>query len=463
MPLVGSFVMPHPPLAVPGVGMGEEAAIPATLRAYDEASRQIAALKPDTVVIVSPHAMTYYDAFRIGGGERWKTNFEMFRAPEAEVDFVSDLELAEHMAEAGREAGYMTLLEDAGEGETQDHGSFVPLYFIKRHLGKEVKLVRMSFSALDHETHVDYGRAMGRAFDQEEKRIVFVASGDLSHRLRTTGPYGLNRKAPPFEEDVLGYLALGELDKFAELDPDLCEDVGECGIRSICILAGIMEGREFVPRLLSHEEPFGVGYAIASFLPPSACGTEVTLARLALEKYVRREEKFKIEEFKPALELKDRRAGAFVSLHLKADEGKEGELRGCIGTIRASCDNLAEEIIAMAAEAGTEDPRFEPLTVEELPNLTYNVDVLGDAEPAEGLRDLDPVRYGVIVSNGMRRGLLLPDLPGVHTAAEQVAIALQKAGIEQDEPFELQRFEVTRFPDRVELDEHTVFAAKAED
>ncbi len=465
MPLVGSFVMPHPPIAVPEVGKGEEAAIPATLRAFEDAAEIIAALRPDTIVLVSPHAMTYFDAFRIADVKRWKSNLESFNAPEARVDFPYDQELAEFLAETGRKSGFTTLLEDAGESEMRDHGSFVPLYFIQKSVPKSTKLVRLSFCGLDHARHVEFGRVLGKAFDERPERIVFVASGDLSHRLRTTGPYGLNRKAPIFENKVLSYLALGQLEKVAELDPERCDEVGECGIRSICMLAGIMEGRDYVPRLMSHEATFGVGYAIAAFLPPESMHKEVLTARFALESFVRDEQKkdedrtvITPEDVPFISELKKQQAGAFVSLHMKPEKGqKEGPLRGCIGTISASKENLAEEIIAMAIAAGWEDPRFDEMEIDELPNLVYNVDVLGDPEPIEGPEFLDPKRYGVIVTDGMRRGLLLPDLPDVTSIRDQVAIAREKAGISADEDYRLERFEVKRYPDEIMIDENTVF------
>lgn len=134
-----------------------------------------------------------------------------------------------------------------------------------------------------------------------------------------------------------------------------------------------------------------------------------------------------------------RRAGVFVSIK------KHGNLRGCIGTIAPTRANVAEEIRAMAAAAAFHDPRFPPVTADELEELTYSVDILGPAEPAAGLDELDPKRYGVIVRRGMRQGLLLPNLEGVDTAEEQVAIARRKAGIGPDEPVELERFEVARY------------------
>lgn len=137
-------------------------------------------------------------------------------------------------------------------------------------------------------------------------------------------------------------------------------------------------------------------------------------------------------------ELLDKKAGAFVTLY------KGDELRGCVGTITPVRETLAEEIIRNALTAAFRDPRFPPLEEEELTFLTISVDVLSEPEEIESMAELDPDRYGVIVSCGYRRGLLLPDLDGVDSPEEQVSIALRKAGILPDESYTLERFSVTR-------------------
>jgi AmmeMemoRadiSam system protein A len=163
----------------------------------------------------------------------------------------------------------------------------------------------------------------------------------------------------------------------------------------------------------------------------------VQLARASLEHYLRAKRLLPVPD--PAPPGMQGRAGAFVSLK------KDGELRGCIGTIEPVRRNLAEEIINNAVSAGVEDPRFLPLQLEELPDLTISVDVLAPPEPIDSEDDLDPRRYGVIVSSGGRVGLLLPNLEGIDTVAEQIGIARQKAGLWPDEPVSLARFEVTRY------------------
>jgi len=137
-------------------------------------------------------------------------------------------------------------------------------------------------------------------------------------------------------------------------------------------------------------------------------------------------------------EIKNACAGAFVCLKI------HGGLRGCIGTIEPTCKSLAEEIIQNTISAAANDPRFLPVEPEELKDIDVSVDVLFPPEPVESRECLDPKRYGVIVENGSRRGLLLPDLDGVDTVEQQIDIARQKAFISRSEPIKLYRFEVKR-------------------
>jgi len=171
----------------------------------------------------------------------------------------------------------------------------------------------------------------------------------------------------------------------------------------------------------------------------------IKLARYSLEEYVRKGRRVKaVEDLPPDLrgdlpgQLLHSRAGAFVSLKIA------GKLRGCIGTISPTRLSLLAEILQNTISAATEDPRFDPVEKQELSRITISVDVLGKPEPIRGMEQLDVSRYGLIVSCGRRRGLLLPDLEGVESPERQVEIALQKAGIHQNEDYKMERFEVIR-------------------
>jgi len=161
------------------------------------------------------------------------------------------------------------------------------------------------------------------------------------------------------------------------------------------------------------------------------------LAKKSVEAYVREGKTSAPPE--PLPQEMSGKSGVFVCLK------KAGELRGCIGTYLPSCASIAEEVIANAISAATKDPRFGPVTEDELESLSYTADVLTCPEKVGDIKDLDPRKYGVIVSNGFRRGLLLPDLQGVDTVEEQLRITKMKAGILPHEDIEIYRFEVIRY------------------
>ena len=459
MPILAAYMVPHPPLIVPEVGRGGEKQIEATRAAYQKAAEEIARLKPDTVIISSPHAPMYGDYFHISPGKGASGSFASFQAPQVRFRETYDEELVRavcRQAEAERfPAGTL------GERDPSlDHGTMVPLYLIRRRY-TGFRLVRVGLSGLPLEDHYRLGQMIRRAVEETGRRAVYVASGDLSHKLQPYGPYGFAPEGPRYDErimDVCGRAAFGELFDF---DEAFCERAAECGHRSFVMMAGALDGLRVEAEKLSHEDVTGVGYGICLFHSggpdesrrflerrlkeedrrlsdaKARCDPWVRLAWQSVESYVRKREILPVPDGLPD-GLTRERAGAFVSIH------KQGRLRGCIGTIAPVRKSLAEEIIQNAVSAASEDPRFEPIREDELKWLEINVDVLGEPEDIDSEDELDVKRYGVIVSRGHRRGLLLPDLDGVDTVAQQVAIARKKAGIGPGEKVTLQRFRVVR-------------------
>ena len=459
MPLLAGFMVPHPPLIVPAVGRGGEAEIEETTKAYEKVAEEIAALKPETIIITSPHSIMYADYFHISPRDSAKGSFISFGAPEVSFRETYDTDLVEAICDLAAESDFPA--GTMGERDRQlDHGTMVPLWFIEKKY-RDFKLVRTGLSGLPLTDHYKFGQMIAKAIEQTGRRTVIVASGDLSHKLQDYGPYGYAPEGPEYDKrimDVMGRAAFGEL---LDFDETFCDKAAECGHRSFVIMAGAMDGRKVEAKVLSHQDVTGVGYGIGTFYPGETDEgrhfldsymaelkkkTEamrasedpyVSLARQSLETYIRTGRKISVPEGLPE-EMLDTQAGAFVSIH------KFGKLRGCIGTIEGVRDSVAEEIINNAISASTGDPRFSPITEDELKWLEINVDVLGEAEYIYSMDQLDVKRYGVIVSKGYRRGLLLPDLDGVDTPEQQVAIAKQKAGIRPDEEVKLQRFEVIR-------------------
>ncbi|HSW36603.1 MAG TPA: AmmeMemoRadiSam system protein A, partial [Candidatus Limnocylindrales bacterium] len=280
-------------------------------------------------------------------------------------------------------------------------------------------------------------------------------SGDLSHRLIPNAPGGYSPRGAEFDRLLVDYLLKGDVEKILQFDQGLVGEAGECGLRSFVIALGMFADEEFSTDVISYEGPFGVGYLVAS-LHPVGGGKAILdqssrdripekqtalnparLARAVLSCYLEEGCVPKTpHQLSPEYE---RRAGVFVSLK------KGGYLRGCIGTVVPVKDNLAEEIAANTVSAATKDPRFPPVTLEELADISVSVDILGSMERVKKETELDAKKYGVLVRSGLRSGLLLPDLEGVNTVAEQLDIARRKAGIASDERVELYRFGITRY------------------
>ncbi len=444
MPIIAAFMVPHPPMIVPDVGRGSEKQVQKTIAAYEKVAEEIAALKPETIVISSPHSVMYADYFHVSPGLKATGSFADFGAPQVkfEVDYDKDfVELLERKAQESRfPAG--TLGE---KNPALDHGTMVPLWFILKKY-KDFKLVRTGLSGLDLLKHYEYGTMIKAAAEELGRRVVYVASGDLSHKLQDYGPYGFAKEGPLYDARIMDVCAAA---RFGEL------------FESFVIMAGALDGTAVEAKQYSHEDVTGVGYGICSFVPKGRdegrrflnarlkfvegeiaskkekSDAYVRLARASAEQFVKNGSVMPLPDWLPA-ELLNAQAGAFVSIH------KFGALRGCIGTTGPTQKNLALEIIHNAVSAVSKDPRFEPVEEDELKYLDISVDVLGEPEKIKSESELDVKKYGVIVQSGYKRGLLLPDLDGVDTVEQQVSIARRKGGIAPGEKVELFRFEVVR-------------------
>lgn len=459
MGIVGGIMVPHPPLIVPDVGRGGESVIQETTAAYEKAADFVASLGPDTIVLSSPHSVMYSDYLHISPGYEASGDLGRFGAGNIKISVKYDSDLSNRLCELAEDenlpAGYM------GERDKSlDHGTIVPLYFIMKKY-TDFKLVRLGLSGISFADHYKMGQIVQKAAKELGRRVVFVASGDLSHKLQDDGPYGFDPNGPVYDEKIMDCMGRGAFGELLKFDPYLCDKAAECGHRSFIIMGGAFDGLSVETHKLSHQDVTGVGYGICTYKVISGDDDRryleqyleeekkallekkamedpyVKLARKTIETYIKEGRVIKVPDGLPS-EMYEKSAGAFVSLHIR------GGLRGCIGTIAATCDCVAEEIIQNAISASTKDPRFEPVEESELDRLEYSVDVLGDAEDIDSKDKLDVKRYGVIVTNGFKRGLLLPDLDGVDSVDDQIAIAKRKAGIGAYEKVNLQRFEVVR-------------------
>ena len=460
MSIVGAIMVPHPPIILPEVGRGEEKRISATDKAFRKATAFIGDLKPETIVLLSPHSVMYADYFHISPGKSADGNMRQFHAPQVKIHAVYDSVFTEALSEAASATGIPAGM--LGERNPElDHGTVIPLYYVNQFY-TDYLLVRIGLSGLSLTDHYRLGQLIQQTADTLNRRVAIIGSGDLSHKLLKDGPYGLSKEGPEYDERVMDVMGRAAFDELLDFDESFCEKAAECGHRSFCILAGALDGLSVEVKRLSHEGTFGVGYGVCTY---RVTGTDlsrrcldiretrrkrmieekqrredayVRLARKAVTAWVADGQRLRLPPDLPA-DMMNRRAGVFVSLH------KDGRLRGCIGTIQAVCSSIAEEIVENGISAATKDPRFSPVRPDELESLEISVDVLEKPEKIQSRDELDVKRYGIIVSKGFRRGLLLPNLEGVDTVDEQLSIALKKAGLsEREKNFEIERFEVVR-------------------
>lgn len=437
MSIIHSFIVPHPPLIIPEIGKGKEKEIQSTINAYHEIATEIADIKPDTIILTSPHAVYHPESIHISPGEHAFGDFTQFGFPKTKMNVKYDSDFSSALKILAESKGISVDLEKE-EYPGLDHGTMVPLHFINQYY-TNYKLVRISISSLPFEEHYALGSCVAEITKKLNKNVVFLASGDLSHVLNDSGPYGYKNEGPLFDKKVIEIIKSGEIHKFLDFDDYFCNRAAECGLRGFIMMAGCLQQQKLSSRLLSYEGPFGVGYAIASFKPETDPIEDkyVSLAKKSLEYFVNHKKKLPLPQNLND-ELLHTRAGVFVSLKVK------GNLRGCIGTLSPATDSLASEIIQNAISAGMEDPRFYPVTKKELSQIDYSVDVLLPFEKVNSKDELDPLKYGVVVTKDRRRGLLLPNLDGVNTVDEQLDIALQKAGILPHESYQIEKFEVIR-------------------
>jgi AmmeMemoRadiSam system protein A len=541
--------MPHPPVLAHEVGRGREREAPRTLDGTERLRAALtelnAALAPDVLLVLSPHQPYTPGALFINSALQFRGSLARFGAPGVQVSLTGSRAALDDLSAALKAAGIPCAAGDMPD-ITPDHGAVVPLQFILPTFpdGKIPSAIIAGPSGLS----IDQALALGDALRglPGERRWALLASGDLSHRLKSDGPYGFDPNGPVFDAAVLEALKLGDPAPLLNLKTATIAGAGECGLRSVLALLRLTRAPL---ELFSYEGPFGVGYCNAlwtnrALFPPEnrqtgapgaheqdregeapvpenpqAATRDATDRRRAgepstpenpqavsptarktrigisvLPSLFRAHAEHPTGEARPARAasagsgqnpdtpppstsqgghpyprlaraaitalLKGRpaptpadaetlapqpdlwapRKGCFVSI-----KNRDGSLRGCIGTFLPVRNGLAEEITSNAASAATRDPRFPPMRPEELSNVRISVDVLSEPELMRPGMRLDPKIYGVIVCKDGRRGLLLPDLEGIDSVEQQVAVAAQKGGIRDTAGAEIYRFTVDRY------------------
>ncbi|MCG8485798.1 MAG: AmmeMemoRadiSam system protein A [Clostridia bacterium] len=464
--ILGAYLMPHPPVIIPDVGKGQEQKIEKTIKALNKMGEDIAEKKPHTIILISPHGAFFKDAISIMGISTLKGDLSRFGAKNVKIEKENNLDFVKELDGEAWEQGVPTVLLDEERirdyklNTDLDHGAVVPLYFVEK-VYKPYQLVHINYGMIPREEQYHFGKIIAESLAFTSNDAVIIASGDLSHKLTPDAPAGYHPSGQQFDKTIIKLIQEGDVEGIFSLEDSIVTEAGECGLSSIDIMLGAFDGWRISTDVLSYEGPFGVGYGTAIIQPVEKDQNRlfldclkkksdekillireredplVRLARRALEAYVNEQITIDLPSYTQE-DLKTKKAGVFVSIK------KDGQLRGCIGTTQPVENNIGKEIIRNSIHSGTQDPRFYPVDRDELEQLVYSVDVLGEPEEIFSKEELDVKKYGVIVEKGFRKGLLLPNLEGVETIEDQLNIALKKANITKDEKYKMYRFKVER-------------------
>lgn len=481
MYLKGIGIASHPPVIIPEVGGGRELMAEKTVRGMRDLALKVAETKPKVIVCITPHGNVFQDGVSVIYETRLEGDMSEYGAPEIRLEKRCDMGLLEEMNRRFAQSDCQSIFlnqKTAEEFDIErklDHGCMVPLYYIEKYY-QDYKLVHITIGELSLIELFRTGRVLREAIEAYGKDALILASADLSHCLKNEGPYQFNVMGLVFDEKIVQGIERKDYYSILTLPPKIYEPAGQCGLRPIVMALGATDSIKTHSSLFSYEGPFGVGY-LSAFIDFAleekdpineslitryeqdmvrqheerlkAEDDYLALARLTIDTWVEEGRKFNWRQYLDEIRdqrvksaLESQQAGVFVSIY------KAGELRGCMGTSQAVTENIAEEIVRNAIEACAYDPRFLPVEPQELYQLEISVDILGRPEYIENLSELDPYQYGIIVEKGVNCALLLPDLPGINTAEQQVEIAKEKAGIiDIQDDFErviIERFEVER-------------------
>jgi len=259
--LVFAGITPHPPILIPNVGKDNIKQIAATVNAMNQLEKDLYAAEPDVIMVISPHAELNPDAFLLNLSADYIVNFEEFGDLETKLTFKDSpklcMDIQERVEDNANIKMYLT------SQEKLDHGTGVALYYLTKHL-KNISIVPLSISMLPLDKHVIFGQELKKEIAISEKRIAFIASGDLSHRLKKGAPAGFAPEGEKFDKELIEKIKAKDLAGILKMDNKFVDKAGECGLRSVVTLMGLLEEVNYQPEVLSYEGPFGVGYLVAN-------------------------------------------------------------------------------------------------------------------------------------------------------------------------------------------------------
>jgi AmmeMemoRadiSam system protein B len=254
-------IYPHPPIMIPEVGKGELPKVEKTINAAKKLSSRIVEANPETIIIVTPHSYLNHRFFNVYVDDVLTGDFSNFGAPEAKVSFENDIEFIHNLAAQSKDI--FGGLSQIPPGTPLDHGSAVPLYYLA-HAGYKGKIVVINYTVHGAEEHIMFGSLITKTANLLERKTVFVASGDMSHKLLETAPAGYHPDAHYFDETIAEGISNGKYESIINMSPVLRKKAGECAFNSLMVAMGVVNKQPQHNEVIDYEAPFGVGYLVAT-------------------------------------------------------------------------------------------------------------------------------------------------------------------------------------------------------
>ena len=253
-------ITPHPPLLIPSIGKDNLDRLKNTQNAFNKLSDELIKAQVDTILIISPHGKALESTFILNQNTEYAANFEEFGDFSSKMAWPGNLGLAQMIKATLKNKNTLHFLTE----KTIDHGAAVPLFLLTEKL-KDVSIIPINISGLDNKKHFEFGQEIQTALLDSAHRVGIIASGDLSHRLSPDAPAGFSPRGAKFDNKLIRLLKKQQTQDILDLPEDLIEDAEQCGLKSILILLGALDGLKYTPQVLAYESPFGVGYLTMDF------------------------------------------------------------------------------------------------------------------------------------------------------------------------------------------------------
>lgn len=272
MGIIMAGLSPHPPLIIPEIGGKRRHEVQKTIDSLEELAEEIKAKDADLLITISPHGPVFTDAISILDREHLAGDFSDFSCPQVELEVVNKPDFIKKLKEnaAQKDIEVITLsnadLEKFNFPAKLDHGVMVPLYYIQKS-GVEVPVVPITMGLLDYQKLYEFGQLINTTLESRGENAVIIASGDLSHRLKPGAPAGYNPRGQEFDDKLVKLLQKEKYQDILNIDPQLIEKAGECGLRPLIIMLGAISNKHFKSDVKSYQGTFGVGYSVVGLYP----------------------------------------------------------------------------------------------------------------------------------------------------------------------------------------------------